>query len=146
MFKEKDELGRRGRSGQQVTGDNIWKRHCESRDSCLAGTFREGATAVVCFLLIMIKQNITVEGYITTEACRMPAFQSPRGMASSSSLKDFQFSAPNSAYLTRSCDHSWCILLTLYWDAWKCTISSRTHSLMKTPRACWSTIDCLSCA
>ena len=32
-----------------------------------------------------------------------------------------------------------------YCDCWKTPSSSRMHSLMRMPRACWSTISCLSC-
>lgn len=71
--------------------------------------------------------------------------QSPNGMPSTPSTRARQQSACSSAYLTLSCAQSWCVRETRQIMLWKKRISSRTHSLMKTPRACWLTIDCLSC-
>jgi hypothetical protein len=72
-------------------------------------------------------------------------YYSPSGMCSSSSLNCFQLSACNSEYFTRSCAQSW--FQRLMWNCvfWKKISSSRMHSLMKTPRACWVTINSLSC-
>lgn len=71
--------------------------------------------------------------------------QSPNGMPSTPSTRARQQSACSSAYLTLSCAQSWCVREMRQIMLWKKRISSRTHSLMKTPRACWLTIDCLSC-
>ena len=70
---------------------------------------------------------------------------SPPGMLSTSSARARQLSACSSAYLTRSCAQSWCSLPMLYWVFWKKRSSSRMHSFMKMPRACWATMDSLSC-
>lgn len=66
-------------------------------------------------------------------------------MPSSSSRSRRQLSASISAYLTRSWAQSWFHRETWYCVDWKVMSSSRMHSLTKTERLCWLTMDSLSC-